>query len=902
MLYTDGTMTEKAKELIVNRIGIDDIKAAICPPFSTSTAYTAGQYVWHDGKLYRFTTDHAAGSWNAAQVELAVVANAIPTVDDTLSVQGAAADAKKTGDEIADLKSEMNTMQSEIEDFYITDERAGNYFALNSSDGSSAVANSDVTIGNKNMIVSAPQLNVGQQYSTNLVSYMKASDGTIAFNGTASSNLNINIAESITNLPAGKYTLSGCPTRATGEDFMLAADYWVGTSRATWLRDYGNGATGTLPANYSKVSVWFTVYKNSSIDGTLKPQLELAESATTYVQSANQSVAANTSFPITGEMAVFAHDSFTLSVKKNGTEETQQRLTDAENAIDAIEGDIDGINDNIDAVETEVAQNKEALYDPYPMNTLETSQIVTCTDGADKIPVKAATVNIAYSSTPKTSLRLFVTGENMFDIDEVTTKNFITKGDDGTLTPNGSQVSIYSGLRGSSTAVPSVDIPRLPFLPAGTYYVNSTGGELYLATVNPSTGYDTGVTVSYHMFTLAADALLNIRISDSVSNIIIAPASQIYTPFIGKTYKVPFVDTEDTSFSIYGGTVDLVNGIATELYNESGDELETPVTHNITPIEVKSCLGRNYIWSDCTSVFVTYRADIKMYVDQRNKSDALEQYNIDASVFGNVRNELFLQEGANVIAVAHRGLSNIAPENTLPAYKAAKTAGFLVAETDVDWTSDGVPVLLHDPSINRTARNADGTSLSSTVYIKNITYAEALTYDFGIYRGEQFAGTKIPTFEQFISLCKNLGLMPYIELKLNTQTAEQTQILIQTVIEYGMINRVAWLSNYEALLLQVLAVHQTANVQLIASELTSGRIAAVNNIKSIYPAVNLTLCCQASSLSVSDYETIKGLGVALNVWVLDTVPEITAINPYVSSVTSNALNAATVLREAELDN
>lgn len=52
-----------------------DLMAAVAPTFDTSTAYTAGQYVWYDSKLYQFTTDHASGSWNAAQVELAVVTN-----------------------------------------------------------------------------------------------------------------------------------------------------------------------------------------------------------------------------------------------------------------------------------------------------------------------------------------------------------------------------------------------------------------------------------------------------------------------------------------------------------------------------------------------------------------------------------------------------------------------------------------------------------------------------------------------------------------------------------------------------------------------------------------------------------------------------------------------------------
>ena len=36
--------------------------------FSTSTAYAVGQYVYYDKKLYRFTTAHAAGAWNASHV------------------------------------------------------------------------------------------------------------------------------------------------------------------------------------------------------------------------------------------------------------------------------------------------------------------------------------------------------------------------------------------------------------------------------------------------------------------------------------------------------------------------------------------------------------------------------------------------------------------------------------------------------------------------------------------------------------------------------------------------------------------------------------------------------------------------------------------------------------------
>ena len=51
----------------------DQLKAAMAQNFSDTTAYPSGAYVWHNGNLYHFTADHAAGSWtgtDAAQVAL----------------------------------------------------------------------------------------------------------------------------------------------------------------------------------------------------------------------------------------------------------------------------------------------------------------------------------------------------------------------------------------------------------------------------------------------------------------------------------------------------------------------------------------------------------------------------------------------------------------------------------------------------------------------------------------------------------------------------------------------------------------------------------------------------------------------------------------------------------------
>ena len=50
---------------------------SLAPAFSTSTAYTAGQYVTYNGGLYRFTADHAAGSWSSSDVTAAKLGNDI---------------------------------------------------------------------------------------------------------------------------------------------------------------------------------------------------------------------------------------------------------------------------------------------------------------------------------------------------------------------------------------------------------------------------------------------------------------------------------------------------------------------------------------------------------------------------------------------------------------------------------------------------------------------------------------------------------------------------------------------------------------------------------------------------------------------------------------------------------
>lgn len=166
-------------------------------------------------------------------------------------------------------------------------------------------------------------------------------------------------------------------------------------------------------------------------------------------------------------------------------------------------------------------------------------------------------------------------------------------------------------------------------------------------------------------------------------------------------------------------------------------------------------------------------------------------YGLDAADAGYTKS--YREKVTNEIkCILHRGWNKRTPENTLRAYKEAKKRGFDMVECDISWTSDNEPVLLHDLTINRTARNDDGTTIADITNIADITLEQAKTYDFGIWQGAEFKGERIPTFREFLILCKQLDMYPYIEIK-TVATTEQIQILADTVTDVGLTN-FAWIS------------------------------------------------------------------------------------------------------------
>jgi glycerophosphoryl diester phosphodiesterase len=126
--------------------------------------------------------------------------------------------------------------------------------------------------------------------------------------------------------------------------------------------------------------------------------------------------------------------------------------------------------------------------------------------------------------------------------------------------------------------------------------------------------------------------------------------------------------------------------------------------------------------------------------------------------------------------IGHRGAAGAAPENTLASIKKARELGATWIEFDVKLTKDGRPILFHDDCLERTT---DGRGAVAAT-----TLAEIRRLDAGSWFGAAFCGEPVPTLEQALALCAELGLGINVEIKpCARRELETAEVTVSTLLE-----------------------------------------------------------------------------------------------------------------------
>ena len=571
-------------------------------------------------------------------------------VDDTLTIEGAAADAKKTGDEISGLKEDYPDI---LNSAYVTDTASGSIASFQDGANNVPVKSLKVNIepvqdlhgydspwpagGGKNLLnITATSRTVnGVTFTIN------KDDGgnvtSVTANGTASATIYFYLQTNIA-IKAGTYTLSGCPAGGDSATYALSSQInsqWQGN-------DYGGGKTFTLNEDGSgeALSRIEIVIKNGITVNNIvfKPMLRLAtETDATFAPYSNICpINGHTSAKVTRtgknlinpalspdgvrRVASVAYENGDNEVTVTSTNNTNYMClgiyyflkagtyafkysatsSDSFNPIISFYR-VDGV-----VVRSAIRPNNAVSFTLLEDAVIEARMFVSVVgDGIVGRTVRFYNMQLEFGSTA-TDYEPYA--GQVYDIEFPTEAG-----------------TVYGGTLDVGTGVLTVDRVGYTFTD-GTGLVEGTDGDAdwlcvkyKVSDVSLDTNKRTQNICSYAPFTFA-----NVN-----GNTHFYTTADVFQLFVSKSKYASL-----SAFTSSLGT----NPLTFTAF------LSTPQTVQLTANDIKTLLGTNNIWSDAGDVEVDYRADTKLYIEKLTaptEDDMIADHAISANSFFMIGNTLY---------------------------------------------------------------------------------------------------------------------------------------------------------------------------------------------------------------------------------------------------------------------
>jgi len=222
---------------------------------------------------------------------------------------------------------------------------------------------------------------------------------------------------------------------------------------------------------------------------------------------------------------------------------------------------------------------------------------------------------------------------------------------------------------------------------------------------------------------------------------------------------------------------------------------------------------------------------------------------------------------AAVLSIGHRGNSLFAPENTLAAFTAALGKADLV-ELDGHVSSDGVIVVMHDSTVDRTT---DGTGAISTK-----TLAQLKLLDAGSWFAPAFTGERIPTLEEALAAILPQAT-PLIERKAGSAEAYVAELRRLNAVSNVVVQSFDW---------PFLAAVNALEPAIRLGALGSGAFTAAT-LTNIMNTGARMVAWEKASVTPAMLDLVRSAGLTLFVWTVDGAQIQTFINMGVDGIISN---------------
>lgn len=230
---------------------------------------------------------------------------------------------------------------------------------------------------------------------------------------------------------------------------------------------------------------------------------------------------------------------------------------------------------------------------------------------------------------------------------------------------------------------------------------------------------------------------------------------------------------------------------------------------------------------------------------------------------------------SNIKLIAHRGLSGIAPENTMASIKAACDAGYYGVEFDIRLTSDGEWVLHHDDNLNRMAGVKTKISEMTLKEIQKIEFNNGANID-------KYDGITVPTLKEVLDYVSTTDTIPVIEIK--TETKDGIDDLVAILKEYDYLETARIISFYEEPLKEYKRICNRTPVSFLVHEVNDEAVTICT--ENDFEAISFN----HKNVKQKDLQKAIDAELILQTWTVDSIEALDEFYSYgVEYFTSNRI-------------
>ncbi len=215
--------------------------------------------------------------------------------------------------------------------------------------------------------------------------------------------------------------------------------------------------------------------------------------------------------------------------------------------------------------------------------------------------------------------------------------------------------------------------------------------------------------------------------------------------------------------------------------------------------------------------------------------------------------------GDPIYFTAHRGVTSVAPENTIPAYEEAVRLGYYSAECDIRRTKDGVWMLLHNDTVDKW--------FCEYGPIKDVTYAEASKYSFkGGSNFWAYDDLRIPTLDEFLDVFVGTNTRPQIEIK--AETYDTLHEVVEAVEKKGLVESSIVISFDLQQLREIYKLNDKIELWYLVDRITEENIAEARSISD-----KVWLSANFDKNDKRSVQLALDSGIDVSYWTVNTVED-----------------------------